>query len=68
MAHDILDGLMVLVAASGFLYGWFQNREARRKEELRQAELRGVRGQKFRLVYRTLAEQHGWPINGEDHD
>lgn len=69
MIHDILDGLMVVIALIGFLYGVYQNNKMKRKEKEREAEMRGVRGFKFRLMYRALAAEHpDWPLNGEDED
>jgi len=68
-AHDVLDGMMVLIALVGFLYGILQNRAMRVRENERKQEMRGVRGFKFRLMYRALAQEHpDWPVNGEDED
>lgn len=53
--------LLALLGTVGWFMSWW-NRHTMR------VEMRGVKGFKFRLMYRTLAKQHGWPINGEDKD
>lgn len=51
--------LVTLGGLFGWFYSWWRNKELR-------MELRGVRGWKFRAMYRDFALKHDLPLNGED--
>lgn len=51
--------LIALMGSMGWFFSWWKNRELK-------AELRGVRGWKFRAMWREYASEHKIPINGED--
>lgn len=57
--RDWATYLTIVGGALAWIYTWAQNRQLK-------AELRGVRGWKFRAMWRQYAEQHDIPVNGED--
>jgi hypothetical protein len=58
---DWLTFAVTLIGAFGWFFGWWKHRELK-------TELRGVRGWKFRAMYRDFAMKHDLPLNGEDTD
>lgn len=59
--RDWATYLTLVGGALSWIYIWWQNRELK-------AELRGVRGWKFRAMYRDFALKHDLPLNGEDEN
>lgn len=75
MSMNLKDWSTLLLMIQGplaWLYSIWREaklrKEMEKKEAALQAELRGVRGFKFRAMWRAFATQHGLPINGEDSD
>lgn len=59
--RDYITLLLTLGGFFGWFYAWWKARELR-------AEMRGIRGWKFRAMYRDFALKHDLPVNGEDQD
>lgn len=53
--------LIGLIGCVGWFLSWWNHRVVR-------AQMRGVRGWKFRAMWREYAKEHDIPINGEDSD
>lgn len=51
--------LVTLIGSGGWFLSWWNHRTLK-------IELRGLRGWKFRAMWRDYAKDHGIPINGED--
>lgn len=58
-ARDWATFIVTLMGTLGWFLSWWNHRMLRQ-------ELRGIRGWKFRAMWRDYAAAHDIPINGED--
>lgn len=63
---DLASFLTLLMSALGLFMAWWNRRVQQRNHRILQIELRGVKGYKFRAMWRQYAAEHDIPINGED--